>query len=368
MKVSKSIGKWPVTQEMKDTVLKVLENHEYVAGGKQEIAFQEEFAEYIGSKYAIVCSSGGGGLHIALSVLGVGPGDEVITAANTYTCVAGCATWLGAKPVLVDMDPETNNIDPFKLEDKVTSKTKVIIPVHMYGHPADMDPIIEIAEKNNIFVVEDVAQAAGSSYKGKKSGSIGHMNIFAFNGKSMHCYGTGGMITTDDDEYYRKSRLFRKFGHLRDGTGDCEIPGYNYELLGWNTALGRISLRELDKRNKRRREIANMYDDLLGNLSDVETPVEKDWAYHVYLHYVLKAEKRDELIQYLEKKDIIASKLYHLPIHLQTAFKKRFGFKEGMYPISEESANKTAGLPNHFTQTEEEIHYVADHIKEFYQK
>jgi dTDP-4-amino-4,6-dideoxygalactose transaminase len=367
MKVSKSIDKWPVTQEMKDTVLRVLENHEYRAGGKQEIAFQDEFAEYIGMKHAVVCSSGGGALHIALSVLGVSPGDEVITAANTYTCVAGCATWLGARPVLVDMDPETNNIDPVKLKEKVTPKTKVIIPVHMYGQPADMDPIMEIAENNNIFVVEDVAQAAGSKYKGKKSGSIGHMNIFAFNGKSLHCYGVGGMVTTDDDEYFRKAKLFRKFGHLRDGTGDCEVPGYNYELLGWNTALGRISLRNLDKWNKRRREIAKIYDDLLANLPEVEIPFEKDYAYHVYLHYVTKAEKRNELLEFLEKKGVTASKLYHRPIHLQTAFKK-YGFKEGMYPVSEESAKRTASLPNHFAQTEEEIHYVADTVKEFYQK
>jgi len=367
------ISKWPVTPEMKALVLEVLERGEYVASGEQNIAFEREFAKYIGSKYAAVVSSGGGGLHIAMSVLGIGPGDEVIVPANTYTAVAGCPVWVGAKPVLVDMEPDTYNIDPGKIEENVTPRTKAIIPVHMYGQPADMDPIMELAERHGLFVVEDAAQGAGSKYKERKSGSIGDVNVFAFMGKNMHCYGTGGMITTDNREYLRKIRLYRKFGHsvtlsgARAETGDCEVPGYNYELAGWNSALGRISLRSLDRWNKRRRENARMYRDLLEELPNVVLPVERNWACHVYLWYVIQAEKRNKLKEFLARKGIETSIIYSIPIHLQTAFRQRFSFRRDMYPVTEAATRKILSLPIGFHLKEEQIRYVARCIKKFYQ-
>jgi perosamine synthetase len=358
--------KWPVTQEMRDAVLRVLETGEYRTGSKEEINFEKEFSRYIGCKYAVAVSSGAGALHIAMCVLGVGPGDEVITAANAFTAAADCAVWVGAKPVFAEIDSETMNIDPDDLRRRITSKTKVIIPIHAYGHPADMDPIMELAAGRGLSVVEDVAQAAGSKYQNRRCGSIGHISIFSFAGKNITCCHEGGMLVTDSEEYAKSAVLYRHFGHDPNRFGaEQHVLGYNYSMSGWNAALGRISLRSLDDWNEKRRENASMYDKELEGISNLELPVEKDWAYHSYLHYVVRTRKRDALKEFLEKKGIQAQIHYPIPTPLQAPYKKRFGYTEGMYPKSEEASKTVLSLPTRFNLTEEEVRYVSDSVREF---
>jgi dTDP-4-amino-4,6-dideoxygalactose transaminase len=352
---------------MRDTVLKVLDNAQYRTGSEQEVNFEKEFAQYVGTKYAVAVTSGAGALHIAASMLGLGPGDEVITAANTFTAAADCAMWVGAKPVFADIDRDTFNVDPDKVKKKITPKTKAIIPAHMYGHPADLDPIMEMAEQHGLVVIEDAAQAAGSKYKGKKTGSIAHMGIFSFAGKGMHCYGEGGMLTTNNKEYADNTVLYRHFGHSPDRFGEEQyVIGFNYTLGGWNAAMGRITLRLLDEWNNQRRENAKKYNEALKGMREVETPAEKDWAHHVYLHYVIQAERRDQLKEHLKQKGIETVVHYPIPIPLQKHYREKFGYKQGMYPRSEEAAGRILSLPSRPTLTEDEFQYVADSIKEFY--
>jgi len=358
--------KWPVTQEMRDTVLRVLETGEYRTGSKEEVNFEKEFSEYIGSRYAITMSSGAGALHVAMSVLGVGPGDEVITAANAFTAAADCAMWVGAKPVFAEIDHDTMNIDPNDVRRRITRKTKVIIPIHAYGHSADMDPIKEQAEEHNLYVVEDVAQAAGSKYRNNKCGSIGHVGIFSFAGKNITCCHEGGMLVTDNEQYARSAVLYRHFGHEPGRFGaEQHVLGYNYSMSGWNAALGRITLRSLDDWNKKRRENARIYDEQLKAIPNLELPIEKDWAYHAYLHYVVRTSERDELKEFLEKKGIQTSIHYPIPTPLQTPYKERFGFTEGTYPESEKACKTVLSLPTRFNLTEEEIRYVFESVREF---
>jgi len=358
---------FPVTKEMKRTVVRVLENGEYRPGGKEETQFEKEFSQYVGAKYAVAVSSGAGALHIAMSVLGIGPGDEVITAANGFTAAADCAVWVGARPVFAEMERGTFNIDPNEIAKKITPRTKAIIPVHMYGHPADMDPIMELAEKFDLPVIEDVAQAAGSKYKGKASGNIGDVSIFSFAGKNMNCYHEGGMLVTNDENYAEKAILYRHFGHHPEHFGaEQYVIGYNYSMNGWNAALGRMTLRAIDDWNTRRRRNAKRYDELLGGLSRIEIPTERDWAYHVYLHYVIRAERRDGLKRFLGKRGIDTGIHYPIPIPLQRPYREKFGFKEGMFPLSEEATSSVLSIPTRPTLTIQEIKYITDSIKEFY--
>lgn len=359
---------FPVTPEMKRAVVKALEAGYpgYHTGGEQEIALEKEFAKYIGCKHAVFLTSGAGALHIAMAILGIGPGDEVITAANTFTAASDCAVWVGATPVFADIDPDIMNIDPEKMREKITPRTKAIIPAYMYGHPADLDPILEIAKAHGIPVIEDAAQAAGSKYKGKIVGGLGDIGIFSFAGKNMTAYGEGGMFTTNNPEYAQQAIMYRHFGHNPDDFGGKQnVLGFNYTMGGWNSALARITLRKLDQWNKARRTNAKMYDKLLKDISQVKLPVEREWAYHAYLHYVIRAERRDELKKYLEKKGIDPKIHYPIPIPLQPAY-SRFGFKEGMFPESEKSANSILSLPTRFTLTKREVETIAKSIRAFY--
>jgi dTDP-4-amino-4,6-dideoxygalactose transaminase len=359
---------FPVTQEVRDAVVNALERGQdgWHTGGKEEIAFEKEFSEYVGTKYAVAVTSGAGALHIALALLDIGPGDEVITAANAFTAAADCALWVGAKPVFVDIDREIFNMDPDQIEQAITSRTKAIVPVHMYGHPADMDPIMEIAEKHRLWVVEDVAQAAGSKYKGRKTGSIGHMGVYSFASKNMSCYGEGGMITTNSKEYREKAIMYRHFGHRPTGFGEEQyVLGYNYTLGGWGFALGRISLKHLDEWNRKRRENAKTYNELLDRTPGVEIPTERGWAYHAYLHYVIRVKRRDRLKKYLATKGVQTIVHYPIPIHLQMPYKERYGYEEGAYPLSEEACQNILSLPPGFHLSEKEVRYIAECIKEF---
>lgn len=359
--------KWPVTQEMRDTVLRVLESGQYRTGEEPELNFEKEFTQYIGVKYAVAVSSAAGALHIVMSVLGIGLGDEVITAANTFTAASDCAIWVGAKPVFVDIDPDTYNMDPSKIEKHITKRTKAIIPAHMYGHPADLDPVMEIARKHSLIVVEDSAQATGTQYKGRRTGSIGDIGVFSFAGKSMSCYGEGGMLVTNNETYAERATMYRHFGH-RPGRFGAEqfVIGYNYTLGGWNAALGRVSLKLLDDWNQQRRDNARKYDEGLKGVGQVTTPVEREYAYHTYLHYVIRAERRDELRQFLKQRGIETLVHYPIPIPMQPEYRKKFSYGKGMYPLSEEAAQSILSLPTRMTLTNEEFQYVVDSIKQFY--
>jgi dTDP-4-amino-4,6-dideoxygalactose transaminase len=258
---------------------------------------------------------------------------------------------------------ETYNIDVTKIEEKITKKTKAIIPVHLFGHPADMDPIMEIAEKHRIHVIEDACQAHGSSYKRRKVGSIGRVGCFSFYpSKNITVCGDGGLITTDDKQVLEKIRMLRDYG--RTDKYIHTTLGYNARLNEINAAIGRIQLKHLDEWNKKRRKNAQTYNDLLRN-EHVVIPVEKDWAYHVYHMYPIRSRKRDKLRIWLEKKGVQTGVHYPVPIHLQPLYKQMFGYMEGMYPVSERVAKEILSLPVHPSMTENDVNYVVQQIREF---
>jgi dTDP-4-amino-4,6-dideoxygalactose transaminase len=351
-----------VTEEMKEAAMRVMNGTDFILGREVQ-EFENEFAKMHNAKYAVALSSGTTALTFALLACEIKPKDEVLSVPNSFVSSANCAIYDGAIPRFVDADLETYNIDVTKIEEKITKKTKAIIPVHLFGHPADMDPIMEIAEKHRIHVIEDACQAHGSSYKRRKVGSIGRVGCFSFYpSKNITVCGDGGLITTDDKQVLEKIRMLRDYG--RTDKYIHTTLGYNARLNEINAAIGRIQLKHLDEWNKKRRKNAQTYNDLLRN-EHVVIPVEKDWAYHVYHMYPIRSRKRDKLRIWLEKKGVQTGVHYPVPIHLQPLYKQMFGYMEGMYPVSERVAKEILSLPVHPSMTENDVNYVVQQIREF---
>lgn len=347
-------------------------DHGKFAMGEQVKKFEEEFARFCGVKYAVGTSSGTTALFLSLKALDIGSGDEVITTPFTFVATAESIIQVEAKPVFVDIEEKSYNIDVNRIENALTSKTRAIIPVHLYGQPAALGPILEIARRYNLKVIEDAAQAHGAGYNSKlkikneklrwkKMGGFGDLGCFSFYpAKNLGAYGDGGMVTTNDEGLAEKIRLLRDHG--RKEKYHYLIHGYNFRLDNLQAAILRVKLRHLEKWNQRRRENALIYTRFLKDTS-VITPQVEEYARPVYHLYVIRTKQRDKLQIALKQKGVAAGIHYPLPLHLQKAFSD-LGYKEGDFPIAEKCAKEVLSLPMFPELTEKEIKKIAEVVKE----
>lgn len=367
-----------VKEEVKELWDEILDSmYLYLGPNVQEL--EKEFADYNRTKYCVGVGSGTEAVHFALRSLGIGKEDEVITPSHTFFATIEAIIHAGAYPVLLDIDSEWYTLSPEgvseyiqkncseennRLIDKKTGKQlKAILPVHIYGHPADMDAFREIADKYNLFLIEDAAQAHGAEYKGRKTGAIGDAAAFSFYfAKNLGAFGEGGAITTNNEEYATKFKRLREHGQ-KDKYHHDSI-GYNSRLDELQAAVLRCKLKRLDEWNKNRREVASFYKDALNGLP-IKLPKEADWAYHVYHLYVIRAEKRDELMTYLKENGIGCGMHYPIPSHLQEAMKE-YGYEEGDLPETEKIVKEIISLPMHPHLSEDDKKQVVETIKKFY--
>jgi dTDP-4-amino-4,6-dideoxygalactose transaminase len=325
--------------------------------------FEKEAVGYCGCKYATGVSSGTDALLLSLMAAGIGPGDEVITTPFTFFATAGTVSRVGAKPVFADVDAETYNIDPAKIEAKITKKTRAIIPVHIFGQTAQMKPIMEIARKHKLLVVEDAAQAMGATQDGKQAGSIGDIGCYSFYPtKNIGAFGDAGMVVTNNDALAEKIRLMRVHG---------ENPRYYYRMIGGNFRMDNIQgavlsvkLKYLDEWNKKRRENAAIYNSMFAGTIVKPQKIEQNNA-SIYHQYTITAPKRDILQAYLAKQGIGSGVFYPKPLHLQDCF-KGLGYKKGDFPAAEELAESVLSLPIYQELTSEQIEHVGKTVLEFY--
>lgn len=330
------------------------------AGGPYVAKFEEEFASYCTTKYAVGVGNGTDALWFALLALGVGPGDEVITVANSFIATAEAISYCGASPVFVDIDESTYNMDPALLERAITPKTKAIIPVHLYGQMADMDPIMEIARKHNLFVVEDASQAHGAEYKGRRAGTIGDVGCFSFYpGKNLGACGEAGACVTNDSALRSKIAMFREHGQAKKYYHD--VIGWNGRMDGIQGAMLSVKLKHLESWTEARRAHASEYTKAFAKVHGVLTPKEAAYSRHVYHLYVLRVKNRDEMLKNLAEKGISCAIHYPLPLHLQNAYKSlRQG--RGSFPIAERCAEEIISLPMFPELTREEIAEVVSRV------
>lgn len=350
-----------IGKEIEKEVLEVLASGSYILG-KHNKALQTEFAEFVGTKYSVGLNSGTDALHLALRALDIGKGDEVITTAFTFVATASAIGLAGATPVFVEINPDTFNIDANKIEAAITPKTKAIIPVHLYGQPAEMDKIMDIAKRHNLKVVEDCCQAIGAEYKGQKVGSFGDFGCFSFYPtKNLGGMGDGGMITCNDE------KLFNRIIALRNHGGAVR---YYHDELGVNSRLDeiqaailRVKLNYINEWNEQRRENAYRYNELFKKYPEIETPKEVHDSYCVYHQYTIKIENRDEVHKLLQEKGIGAMIYYPVPLHLQKLHKE-LGYKEGDLPLTEKDTKLVMSLPMFPELTPEEQNTVVETVAE----
>lgn len=329
-------------------------------------AFEEEFAAFSEVQHAIGVSDGTTALQLALMGCGVGQGDEVITVSHTFIATSEAIALVGAKPVFVDIDPLSYTMDAETIKTVITPRTRAIIPVHLYGQPADMDPIMDIARRHSLWVIEDACQAHGARYKGCRTGGLGHVAAYSFYfSKNLGAYGEAGMVTTNDDELAHKVRLLRDHGSPQR---------YHHELIGMNARLDEIQaavlrakLPHLETWNSQRRGNAAHYTELLSDLEGVVPPYVADYAEHVFHLYVLRVPWRDELLAHFKDRGVGAGIHYPVPCHLQPAF-RYLGYKQGDLPVTEQAASQAISLPMYPELTEEQRIYVADAIRDFYRE
>jgi len=330
--------------------------------GEEVASFEQEFARFVGVHHAVGVSSGTEALHLAMRTLGIGPGDEVITAANTFIATASAVSLAGARPVLVDCDPETYEIDVRRIAEAVTERTKAIIPVHLYGQCADMDPILELAERKKLVVIEDAAQAHGAEYKGRPAGSMGAAGCFSFcPDRNLGAYGDGGLIVTNDEEVAEKIQLLRNWGStVKD---DHPVVGFNSRLDTIQAAVLRVKLKRLAKWNEARRQCARTYTDLLATEPMVTPPRTAPYGTHVFHRYVVQVPERDKVLKGLNAAGIGAAIHYPIPVHLQGAYNS-LGYTQGAFPNTERLAKRCLSLPLFPEIEEEQIAAVVDALRD----
>jgi dTDP-4-amino-4,6-dideoxygalactose transaminase len=330
-----------IKDEIDTAVIKVLESTQFVLGN-EVVTFEEEFAAYCDADYGIAVNTGTSALHLALLAAGIGPGDEVITVSFTFVATVAAICYTGATPVFVDIDPASYTIDVTQIEKAITERTKAILPVHLYGQPADMEPIMEIARRYGLTVIEDAAQAHRAEYKGQRIGSIGDIGCFSFYpGKNLGAYGEGGAVVTNNPEYAQTIRMLRDWGQER--RYHHVLKGYNYRMDGIQGAILRVKLRYLDTWTKARRALAARYDELLVD-SAVTTPTVMPYSHHVYHVYAVRSPQRDVLQQKLHDQGIQTGIHYPIPVHLQAAYAD-LGYKPGAFPRSEAASQEVLSLP-----------------------
>ncbi len=349
-----------IKDEVNGAIQHVLDTCQFTLGS-EVAAFEQEFAGYCNGQYGIGVNTGTSALHLALLAAGIGPGDEVITIPFTFVATVASIYYTGAKPVFVDIDPMTFTIDVNAIEAAITDRTKAILPVHLYGQPADMDPILEIAKRYNLVVIEDAAQAHGSEYKGKRVGSLGDMGCFSFYpGKNLGAYGEGGMVVTSNSEYTRTIRMLRDWG--AEKKYHHVLKGYNFRLEGIQGAVLRVKLKHLEKWTENRRTAAAHYNNLLQGV-DLVTPKEMPYARHVYHVYAVRVKNRAELQHYLNEKEIQTGIHYPIPVHLLPAYAD-LGYVRGNFPHSEQAADEVLSLPMYPELQVSQIETVCDALRE----
>ncbi len=348
--------------ELLEAAARVIDSCQF-ALGNEVAAFEEEFAAYSGAKFAAGVNTGTSALHLALLAGGVGPGHEVITVSHTFMATVSAIRYAGAKPVLVDIDPVSYTMDPKLVEGAITAHTKAILPVHLYGQPADLDPLLAIAKKHGLLVIEDACQAHGAEYKGRRVGSIGHMAAFSFYpGKNLGACGEGGAFVTNDPEYIKKVRMLRDWG--QEKRYHHVLEGYNYRMDNIQGAFLRIKLKHLPAWTEARRAHATLYRELFSG-SGVRFPAEMPYAKHVYHLYALMAGNRDALHKILGDKGIATGFHYPIPVHLQTCF-AHLGYKLGDFPHTEKAAAEEISLPLFAELTNDQIQEIVAATKEAY--
>jgi dTDP-4-amino-4,6-dideoxygalactose transaminase len=361
-----------IKSEVDAAIQNVLDNTAYILGASVQ-NFEKNFASVQQVKYCLGTSSGTDANHLVLWGLGVGSGDEVIIPANTFIATAWGATLCGASPVFVDCHPESYNIDPAKVEAAITSKTKAIVAVHLYGQSADLDPLKEIAKKHNILLVEDAAQAHLAEYKGKPIGGLTAAASFSYYpGKNLGAYGEGGAVTTNDEALFNRVKKLREHGQSQKYYHDS--LGHNYRMEGIQGAVLGVKLKHLNKWTDARRAVAAKYNEGLKGLAKVITPKEMSYAKHVYHLYVIQLndgsleasnQLRDKLKDYLTRQGVNVGLHYPIPLHLQECFKD-LGYKQGDFPNSERIGAAGLSLPMFPEMTDEQVNYAVEKIKEFF--
>ena len=348
-----------IKPEIDAAVARVLESSQFILG-PEVAAFEQEVARYCNAAECIALNSGTSALHLALLAAGVGPGDEVITVPFTFVASVAAILYAGARPVLVDIDPYAFTMNPAAIEAAITPHTKAILPVHLYGQTADMDPIMDVARRHNLVVIEDAAQAHGAKYKGRSAGSIGDIGCFSFYpAKNLGACGEGGAVTTSNPEYARTIRRLRDWG--TDRKYHHVLRGYNYRMEGFQGAILRVKLRHLEKWTEARRALARKYDELLAD-SGVQCPTGIPGAFHVYHLYTLRADDRDGLQAALLAEGIQTAVHYAIPAHLQSAYAD-LGYGKGSLPQAEAAAEQVLSLPIYPELSEDAILRVAGAVK-----
>ena len=346
--------------ELRAAFTRVFENSWYIDGAEDK-AFEEAFAKYCKADYCVGCGNGLDALMLTLKALGIGKGDEVIVPSNTFIATALAVTYVGATPIFVEPDINTFNINPSLIEEKITPKTKAIMPVHLYGQPADMDPILEIAEKHDLKVIEDAAQAHGSTYKGKKIGSIGDLGCFSFYPTKNMTTGEGGMVTTNDEELAEKSSMVRAHGESK--RYEQSLLGYNYRMTDIAASIGLVQLKNIDQINKKRNENAEYLSEGLSDVKGITTPEIAENVTHVFHQYTIRVSKdRDAFKDFLTQKEIGTGVHYPIVLYKQPYY-QNIGLT-GNCPEAELAANQVISLPVHPSLTQEELDTLISAVKE----
>jgi len=348
-----------IKPEVDAAIARVLDSCQFVLGPEVAV-FEQEFATYCGTSECIALNSGTSALHLALLAAGVGPGDEVITVPFTFVASVAAVCYTGARPILVDIDPHSFTMDPAAIEAAITPRTKAILPVHLYGQAADMDPIMEVARRHGIAVIEDAAQAHGAKYKGRPVGSIGDIACFSFYpGKNLGAYGEGGAVTTNNAQHAGTVRMLRDWG--QDRKYHHILRGYNYRMEGFQGAILRVKLRQLERWTEARRAVVNQYNQQLEN-AGVERPVEMPWGRHVYHVYTLRTDDRDGMQASLQAEGIQTGIHYPVPVHLQPAYAD-LGYGRGAFPHSEAASAQVLSLPLYPELSSQAVAEVAGAVK-----
>jgi len=350
-----------IKAEIDAAVFQTLESSQFVLG-EEVAAFEREFADYCDARHGIAVNSGTSALHVALLAAGVGPGDEVITVPFTFIATVAAIGYTGARPVLVDIEPSSFTMDVTQIEGAITSRTRAIVPVHLYGQMTDMDAIIAIARRHDLTVIEDACQAHGAEYKGRRAGSIGVSGCFSFYpGKNLGAYGEGGMVVTSNDDHARTMRTLRDWGQSQ--RYHHTLKGFNYRMDGMQGAILRVKLRHLEEWNETRRARAQLYTQLLAQSTQVTLPIEAGDRRHVYHIYAVRSRDRDRLQRQLQAEGIQSGIHYPIPVHLQPAHAD-LGYSEGAFPASEAAAREVLSLPVFPEMSAEDVRNVVAAVRQ----
>lgn len=347
-------------EELREALDRVCRNASYILG-EEVVKFEQEFAAYCGVKHCVALNTGTSALHLALLAAGIGPGDEVLTTSNTFIATTEAISYTGATPVFVDIDPATANLDPKRLEQAVTPRTRAVIPVHLYGRPADLDPILDLARRHRLAVIEDACQAHGARYRGRRVGGFGRAAAFSFYpGKNLGAYGEGGALTTDDDGIAQFARQMRDHGQATRYYHDA--VGYNYRMDGFQGAVLRVKLKHLDRWTARRQQISALYRERLG-AARIEFPQDDPRDESVYHLFVAYADHRDAVRATLEERGVQTAIHYPVPVHLQKAYQS-LGHARGSFPHTERACDRVFSMPLFPEMTDRQAEYAAQTLVE----